>query len=83
MFSTQPNLSVPFFYKRQPGDTQGAEQYKIYAWSNKSDFLVENINFDVDSVSLSAVPLPAALPLFGSALLVLAGLAWRRGKVSQ
>jgi hypothetical protein len=29
-----------------------------------------------------ATPLPAALPLFGSAVLALAGLAWRRGKVS-
>jgi len=31
----------------------------------------------------SAVPLPAALPLFGSGVLALAGVAWRRrGKVS-
>jgi hypothetical protein len=33
--------------------------------------------------SLNPVPLPAALPLFGSAMIALAGLAWRsRGKVS-
>ena len=31
----------------------------------------------------AATPLPAALPLFGSGVLVLAGVAWRRrGKVS-
>jgi len=43
----------------------------------------ETINFDVESVSLSPVPLPPALPLFGSAVLALAGLAtWKRGKVS-
>jgi hypothetical protein len=34
------------------------------------------------SGDVSPVPLPAALPLFGSAILGLAGLAWRRGKVS-
>jgi hypothetical protein len=32
--------------------------------------------------AIPAVPLPSALPLFGSALLALAGFAWRRGKVS-
>jgi hypothetical protein len=31
----------------------------------------------------SPVPLPASLPLFGSGVLALAGLAWRRGKVSR
>jgi hypothetical protein len=35
------------------------------------------------TLSVSAVPLPAALPLFGSGILALAGFAWRsRGKVS-
>jgi hypothetical protein len=36
----------------------------------------------VNSVTVSATPLPSALPLFGSGVVVLAGLAWRsRGKV--
>jgi hypothetical protein len=36
----------------------------------------------VGGCDINAVPLPAALPLFGSGLLALAGIAWLRGKVS-
>ncbi|SRR6266404_3289034 len=39
--------------------------------------------FRLEGDAVSAVPLPAALPLFGSGVLALAGVAWRRrGKVS-
>lgn len=37
-------------------------------------------NLSVDSVSVSAVPLPGALPMFGAALVGLGGLAKRRAK---
>jgi hypothetical protein len=38
----------------------------------------------IDNVPISAAPLPAALPLFGSGVIAMAGLAWRkrRGEVS-
>jgi hypothetical protein len=45
------------------------------------------VNGGMGSVTVSSdppspVPLPPTLPLFGSGIVVLAGLAWRRGKVS-
>ena len=84
LFSTRPNLLSPFAYTRQPGDTQDGDQYSIYAFSNKSDFPVENINFKINSLTLSPVPLPAAFPLFGTALAGLAGVGWlKRRKVSR
>lgn len=51
-------------------------------------FLAENPGYSlefspgIDNKSVSAVPLPAALPLFGSGVIALAGFAWRREKVS-
>jgi hypothetical protein len=49
-------------------------------WAQRADFLSAGI----DNASVSAAPLPAALPLFGSGVMMLAGVAWRRrGKVSS
>jgi hypothetical protein len=83
--SGQPNLGIPFSYTRQPDDSQLPQSELAIDGSNgPSIFPVENINFDVESVSISPVPLPAALPLFGSSVIALAGLAYtkRRREVS-
>jgi hypothetical protein len=40
------------------------------------------VSISGDVIDASSVPLPAALPLFGSGVIALAGFAWRRGKVS-
>jgi hypothetical protein len=75
---TQPNLLSPFSYTRQPGDTQQYDGFDLGGWNSTSDFGLETVNFTVDSVSLSETPLPPALPMFGSALLALAGFgAWK------
>lgn len=49
------------------------------AFSSLSFIMVgENDGFSIDNVAFSAVPLPAALPLYGSGLAVMGFLAWRR-----
>ncbi len=49
------------------------------AFSSLSFIMVGvNDGFSIDNVAFSAVPLPAALPLYGSGLAVMGFLAWRR-----
>ena len=46
---------------------------------DRVDFSSDNIAFEISNVSasnVSAVPLPASLPMFGAALLALCGFAW-------
>jgi hypothetical protein len=61
------NNALPAFFSLQAGD--GGQGFDFGELISASQ--------------LSPVPLPAALPLFGSGVMVLAGVAWRRkGKVS-
>jgi hypothetical protein len=51
--------------------------------TNFAEFILDGDTPAISGDVVSAVPLPAALPLFGSGVMMLAGVAWRRrGKVS-
>jgi len=64
-------------------DGSGLNTYTINdaiggTFMDNGPFIGFNANFDMTSVTMSAVPVPAAVWLFGSGLVGLAGVARRR-----
>lgn len=70
LFTTQRNLQLFLSYTTQPGGTTTG------AWP------AVNYNYNLQSVSVSQVPLPAGAWLLGSGLLSLVGMARRRRAVA-
>jgi len=50
----------------------------VFASLENTTLIAAQLNIDFTTPAVSAVPLPAALPLFGSGLAVMGFIGWRR-----